>query len=105
VFSLPPQGRRQRKPIQQRHGRLGIAENAGPFVKAEVGRDDDRGALVKLAEQLKQLLPGEEVWLVGEHRLTGEREYYLSNLTADAPIKQLAGPVKPIGSTSRLKSS
>jgi SRSO17 transposase len=27
-----------------------------------------------------QHLPGEEVWLVGEHRPTGERKYYLSNL-------------------------
>lgn len=30
--------------------------------------------------------PGEEVWLVGEHRSTGERKYYLSNLPADTPM-------------------
>jgi hypothetical protein len=30
-----------------------------------------------------QHLPGEEVWLVGEHRATGERKYYLSNLGLD----------------------
>ncbi len=41
-----------------------------------------------------QHLPGEEVWLVGEHRSTGERKYYLSNLPADTPIKQLAGAIK-----------
>ena len=41
-----------------------------------------------------QHLPGEEVWLVGEHRSTGERKYYLSNLAADTPIKQLAGAIK-----------
>lgn len=41
-----------------------------------------------------QHLPGEEVWLVGEHRSTGERKYYLSNLAADMPIKQLAGAIK-----------
>lgn len=41
-----------------------------------------------------QHLPGEEVWLVGEHRSTGERKYYLSNLSADTPIKQLAGAIK-----------
>jgi hypothetical protein len=41
-----------------------------------------------------QHLPGEEVWLVGEHRTTGERKYYLSNLAADTPIKQLAGAIK-----------
>lgn len=41
-----------------------------------------------------QHLPGEEVWLVGEHRSTGERKYYLSNLPADTSIKQLAGAIK-----------
>mgnify|MGYP001766685433 CR=1 FL=1 len=41
-----------------------------------------------------QHLPGEEVWLVGEHRSTGERKYYLSNLSADATLKQLAGAIK-----------
>ena len=38
--------------------------------------------------------PGEEVWLAGEHRSTGERKYYLSNLSADATLKQLAGAIK-----------
>ena len=37
----------------------------------------------------QQHLPGEEVWLVGEHRSTGERKYYLSNLPADTPLRKL----------------
>lgn len=41
-----------------------------------------------------QHMPGEEVWLVGEHRSSGERKYYFSNLPADTPIKQLAGAIK-----------
>jgi SRSO17 transposase len=41
-----------------------------------------------------QHLPGEEVWVVGEHRSTGERKYYLSNLPANTPLKQLAGAIK-----------
>jgi SRSO17 transposase len=41
-----------------------------------------------------QHLPGEEVWLVGEHRSTGERKYYLSNLPADTSLKQLAAAIK-----------
>lgn len=41
-----------------------------------------------------QHLPGEEVWLIGEHRSTGERKYYLSNLPPDTPLKQLAGAIK-----------
>jgi SRSO17 transposase len=37
----------------------------------------------------QQHLSGEEVWLVGEHRSTGKRKYYLSNLPADtAPRPQ-----------------
>jgi hypothetical protein len=41
-----------------------------------------------------QHLPGEEVWLVGEHRSSGERKYYLANLPPDTPLKRLAGVVK-----------
>lgn len=41
-----------------------------------------------------QHLPGEEVWVVGEHRSTGQRKYYLSNLPAEAPVKRLAGAIK-----------
>jgi len=41
-----------------------------------------------------QHLPGEEVWAIGEHRSTGERKYYLSNLPADTPLKQIAGAIK-----------
>jgi len=39
-------------------------------------------------------MPGEETWLVGEHRSNGERKYYLSNLPANTPIKVLAGAIK-----------
>ena len=41
-----------------------------------------------------QHMPGEEAWLVGEHRSNGERKYYLSNLPADTPVKALAGAIK-----------
>jgi SRSO17 transposase len=41
-----------------------------------------------------QHLPGEEAWLVGERRATGERKYYLANLPADAPLKRLAALTK-----------
>jgi SRSO17 transposase len=41
-----------------------------------------------------QHMPGEEAWLVGEHRSSGERKYYLSNLPADTPIKDVAGAIK-----------
>jgi SRSO17 transposase len=34
-------------------------------------------------------LPGEEVWLVGERRATGERKYYLANLPPGTPLREL----------------
>ena len=39
-------------------------------------------------------LPGEEVWLVGERRASGEAKYHLSNLPADAPLERLVGLIK-----------
>jgi SRSO17 transposase len=41
-----------------------------------------------------QHLPGDEAWLVGEHRASGERKYYLSNLPPDAPLEALAVLIK-----------
>jgi SRSO17 transposase len=39
-------------------------------------------------------LPGEEVWLVGEWRTSGERKYYLSNLPPRTSLRALAGAIK-----------
>jgi len=39
-------------------------------------------------------LPGGEAWLVGEHRATGERKYYLSNLPPEATLEALAALIK-----------
>jgi SRSO17 transposase len=39
-------------------------------------------------------LPGGEAWLVGEHRASGERKYYLANLPAEASLETLAGLIK-----------
>ena len=41
-----------------------------------------------------QHMPGEAVWLVGEHRASGERKYYLSNLPPDTDLKTLAAAIK-----------
>jgi SRSO17 transposase len=47
-------------------------------------------------EQLRdgRHLPGDEVWLVGERRASGERKYYLANLPADTPLAKLAALIK-----------
>jgi SRSO17 transposase len=52
------------------------------------------GPEVRLHGRTGQHLPGDEVWLVGEHRTSGERKYYLSNLPPDTSLKQLASLIK-----------
>lgn len=41
-----------------------------------------------------QHLPGEERWLVCEHRTTGERKFHLTNHPADAALEELAAAIK-----------
>jgi SRSO17 transposase len=60
------------------------AEFAALRVRVADGPADARG----------RHLPGEEAWLVGEHRATGERKYYLSNLPPDATLERLAALIK-----------
>jgi SRSO17 transposase len=52
------------------------------------------GAPQRIGAAGAQHMPGEEVWLVGEHRSNGERKYYLSNLPADTSVKDVAGAIK-----------
>jgi SRSO17 transposase len=52
------------------------------------------GPEVRLQGRTGQHRPGDEVWLVGEHRFSGERKYYLSNLPPDTPLKRLASLIK-----------
>jgi SRSO17 transposase len=41
-----------------------------------------------------QHLPGDEVWLVAEHRATGERKYYLTNHPVDTSLETLAAQIQ-----------
>ncbi len=40
--------------VEQRGRHFGVAEDGRPFAEAEVGGDDDAGALIKLAQQVEQ---------------------------------------------------
>src|SRR5277367_1370362 len=40
--------------IEQRGRHLRVAEHGGPLAEAEIGRDDDAGTLVELAEQMEE---------------------------------------------------
>lgn len=48
----------------------------------------------RILDKGQQHLPGEEAWLIGEWRSSGERKYYLSNLPEDTDIRTLAATVK-----------
>src|SRR6476660_4199302 len=42
----------------------------------------------------QQHLPGDEAWLIGEHRASGEKKYYLANLPAATSLRTLAATIK-----------
>jgi SRSO17 transposase len=48
----------------------------------------------RMLDNRMQCMPGDEVWLVGERRSTGEQKYYVSNLPANATLKMLAATIK-----------
>jgi len=48
----------------------------------------------RMLDNRMQCMPGDEVWLVGERRSTGEQKYYVSNLPADTTLKMLATTIK-----------
>jgi len=48
----------------------------------------------RMHDKRMQRMPGEEVWLVGERRSTGEQKYYVSNLPPDMSLKKLAAAIK-----------
>src|SRR6187431_3655410 len=42
----------------------------------------------------QQHLPGDEAWLIGEQRVSGEKKYYLANLPAETNLRTLAATIK-----------
>ena len=48
----------------------------------------------RIHDKGQQHMPGEEAWLVGEHRASGERKYHLATLPADTDLKTLAATIK-----------
>jgi SRSO17 transposase len=42
----------------------------------------------------QQHLPGDEAWLIGEQRASGEKKYYLANLPATTDLRALAATIK-----------
>ncbi|WP_247990517.1 hypothetical protein [Bradyrhizobium sp. 186] len=48
----------------------------------------------RIKDKGQQHLPGEEAWLMGEHRTSGEKKYYLANLPAATDLRTLAAIIK-----------
>ncbi len=48
----------------------------------------------RIRDKGQQHLPGDEAWLIGEHRTSGEKKYYLANLPAATDLRSLAATIK-----------
>ena len=47
-----------------------------------------------IRDKSHQHSPGDEAWLIGEHRMSGERKYYLASLPATTDLRSLAATIK-----------
>jgi len=78
------------KKVSWRHGTKGRL--TARFAALRIRIAD--GTPQRILDKGQQHMPGEEAWLVGEWRSNDERKYYLSNLPAEATLKQLAAAIK-----------
>jgi SRSO17 transposase len=99
-------GRPRKTPVPNEEPRAAEAVLAAAKWRRVTWREGTKGALAERFAALRvrvgdgpttrtaRHLPGEEVWLVGEWRGSGERKYYLSNLAPNTPKRRLAAAVK-----------
>ena len=59
----------------------------------------------RIRDRGQQHLPGDEAWLIGEHRISGEKKYYLANLPAAMDLRTLTATIEARWSASRPISS
>jgi len=52
------------------------------------------GSPQRIKNKTHQHAPGEQAWLIGEHRASGEKKYYLANLPAKTDLHALAAKIK-----------
>ena len=48
----------------------------------------------RIKDKGQQHPPGDEAWLIGEHRMSGEKKYYLANLSAKTDLRTFAATIK-----------
>jgi SRSO17 transposase len=100
-----PSGRR-RRPVPDEEPRAAEEVLAGLSWRRVTWRQGTKGALtarfaatrVRVGDGANwgnnRHLPGDEVWLVGEWRSSGERKYHLSNLDPGSSLRMLASTIK-----------
>jgi SRSO17 transposase len=105
VQLVPPTGRK-RRPVPDQEPREAEAVLAGLPWRRVTWRQGTKGPLAArfAATRVRvgdgktwannRHLPGDEVWLVGEWRSSGERKYYLSNLPPRTSLRALAAAIK-----------
>jgi SRSO17 transposase len=103
---LVPPGGRKRRPVPNQEPREAEAVLAGLPWRQVTWRHGSKGPLaarlaatrVRVADGAtwgnNRHLPGDEAWLVGEWRPSGERKYHLSNLPPRTSLRALAGAIK-----------
>ena len=103
---LVPPGGRKRRPVPDQEPREAEAVLAGLTWRRVTWRQGTKGPLTALCAATRirvgdgatwannRHLPGDEVWLVGEWRSSGERKYYLSNLPPRTSVRALAAAIK-----------
>jgi SRSO17 transposase len=103
---LVPPGGRKRRPVPDQEPREAEAVLAGLPWRRVTWRQGSKGPLAArfAATRIRagdgatwannRHLPGEEVWLVGEWRSSGERKYHLSNLPPRTSLRALASAIK-----------
>ena len=52
------------------------------------------GSPQRIKDKTYQHVPGEQAWLIGEHRASGEKKYYLANLPANTDLRTLTATIK-----------
>jgi SRSO17 transposase len=105
VQLVPPAGR-ARKPVPDKAPRAAEEVLAARPWRRVTWRGGTKGKLaarfaavrIRVADGAlwanNRHLPGQEAWLVGEWRSSGERKYYLSNLSPRASVRALAAAIK-----------
>ncbi len=106
LFPRANRGKPRQHPVPSEVARDAADVLAGCLWRRVVWRQGTKGALaarfsavrVRVADGPRSPrhghLPGEEVWLIGEWRSSGERKYYLSNLAVRTALRRLAAAIK-----------